>query len=122
MKANIADENSEIFVIKIVPVVGKTEGQNDGYINTAPVGVYDKVILGLHDMSGNVWEWCWDWYGDYPSSAQTNPRGPASGSYRVIRGGSWFNKPAYLRCAYRRNNAPGNRSYSVGFRLSRAVR
>ena len=100
----------------------KTEGQNDGYKNTAPVGSYESNSLGLHDMSGNVWEWCWDWNTEYPSAAQTDPKGPASGSYRVIRGGSWYNLPAFLRCANRYVNTPVFRNNNIGFRLSRAVR
>jgi formylglycine-generating enzyme required for sulfatase activity len=68
-------------------------------------------------MHGNVWEWVSDWKANYPGGAQTNPEGPASGSDRVIRGGSWFRGGTYLRSAERFNNSPGDRDLSIGFRV-----
>jgi formylglycine-generating enzyme required for sulfatase activity/L-ribulose-5-phosphate 3-epimerase UlaE len=88
---------------------------------THPVGGKAANELGLYDMSGNVYEWCHDRWGDYPSETQTNPTGPGSGDYRVHRGGSFYSEAQYCRVAFRNNSAPNGSIFFLGFRLARTV-
>lgn len=92
---------------------------DDGYKLTAPVGSFPSNGYGLYDMPGNVWEWCSDRYaGDYyANSPINNPQGPSSGSRRVLRGGTWYGSPDFLRCADRFGGFVSG-SGSVGFRCS----
>ncbi|MCP4345623.1 MAG: formylglycine-generating enzyme family protein [Desulfobacterales bacterium] len=93
--------------------------EQDGYKYTAPVGTYKPNGIGLYDMSGNVWEWCQDWYAGYPIIAVTDPAGPETGSDRISRGGSWLNRLTNCRTTPRFKDEPGIRSTRVGFRLLR---
>lgn len=89
---------------------------------THPVRSKMANELGLYDMTGNVYEWCSDWFADYPSQSQTNPKGPAEGKLHVYRGGSWTNSNRYSRLTYRCTGNPKNKTCSLGFRLAQSVK
>ncbi|WP_168219329.1 formylglycine-generating enzyme family protein [Limnoglobus roseus] len=86
---------------------------------TSPVGAYPANLFGLHDMHGNVWEWCQDWYAEdyYETSPLQNPPGPPEGRFKVTRGGSWRSLAASCRASYRNAVTPNNRDAYTGFRV-----
>jgi formylglycine-generating enzyme required for sulfatase activity len=86
---------------------------------TVAVGGLPANKFGLHDMHGNVWEWCSDWYGKdyYGKSPKDDPTGPESGEKRIRRGGGWNSFPLYARASFRNWNAPGTRCVNLGFRV-----
>ncbi len=96
-------------------------GNQPTYIgNTHDTATSTDNHLDIFDMSGNVWEWQWDWYNSYSSEAQADPKGEESGTYRVIRGGSWTSGPELLQTSYRSKSlAPDKTENDVGFRTVR---
>lgn len=92
--------------------------RNNSGTKPHPVGQKLPNSLGIFDMSGNVWEWVLDWSGAYPSARQNDPKGSASGSTRVRRGGSWQYDPEKARAAWRSSGYPDDRAMDIGFRLA----
>jgi formylglycine-generating enzyme required for sulfatase activity len=85
---------------------------------TVPVKALPANPWGLYQMHGNVWEWCQDWYDEYPTGSVIDPSGVTEGADRVLRGGSWLNDARLVRSALRFNYTPDDRRYNLGFRLA----
>jgi formylglycine-generating enzyme required for sulfatase activity len=132
--ANVADQDAKNRLENSVIAVFDKEGKmtsttmpfpylsrRDGYVFTARVARFRPNAFGLHDMHGNVWEWCQDWYAEdyYAKSPVDDPQGPREGSSRVLRGGGWNNTPVSVRSAARDVEHPSFRLHSVGFRVVR---
>jgi len=101
---------------------GDSLTKNDANIDggsTKEVWSYKPNAFGLYDMHGNVWEWCEDWYGDYPEETVTDPKGPETGTKRVMRGGSFYRNESIARSSDRDHGEPSFRNYGIGFRLAR---
>lgn len=123
--ANTADDAArKVFLdewpVSIRHVPFDFANTNDGYEVTSPVGSFLPNAFGLHDMIGNVYEYCADWYGEdyYGFSLQCNPPGPSRGEHRIVRGGSWRNFPYQCRAAFRGRTLPHETYNIIGFRIA----
>jgi formylglycine-generating enzyme required for sulfatase activity len=119
-QANYCSDISQSYDMS--PTRGFHPAYNDGvYPYTSPVGSFPASGYGLYDMTGNVCEWCWDWYGSYPSTSQTDPRGASSGSWRVLKGCGWWGSAYYCRTSYRTATYPSEAPFDYGFRIARSA-
>ncbi|HEY3915993.1 MAG TPA: formylglycine-generating enzyme family protein [Verrucomicrobiae bacterium] len=106
--------------------VSPTQGYNPAFVDgvmpyTSPIGSFAPNGYGLYDTAGNVWEWCWDYAGNYASDTQTDPRGPSTGTTRVGRGGNWNYYALDCRDSYRYGDSPTDTASNIGFRTARPV-
>ncbi|MFV9690216.1 MAG: formylglycine-generating enzyme family protein [Desulfobacteria bacterium] len=115
---NIADKSAE----KVFCDWTVWNDYDDGYVYAAPIESFRANRFGLHDMTGNVSEWCADWYGEYPVGIFTNPAGPRRGIDRVKRGGSWFSPPYDVRVTKRDHAVPAYCDFCLGFRVAMSAK
>jgi formylglycine-generating enzyme required for sulfatase activity/serine/threonine protein kinase len=113
---NVADESLKAVYADLRMI---WRAYDDNFVYTAPVGRFGANVYGLYDMTGNVWEWCNDWYSEteYQRKDSDNPTGPVAGKEKAIRGGSWSDTPEKLRVTFRRGMPPAFRSNNLGFRV-----
>ena len=119
--SNIADEVAWYWDNSYADGNSNLQTYNGIVQGTLPVGTKKCNELGIYDMSGNVWEWCWDWYSDsyYNISPNDNPKGPDSGLYRVMRGGGWASNTWGIQVSARQKTKPSDSFFDLGFRVSR---
>ncbi|MBP5760425.1 MAG: formylglycine-generating enzyme family protein, partial [Verrucomicrobia bacterium] len=94
---------------------------DNNYGMTSMVGQKLPNAWGFYEMHGNVFEWCLDWYGSYPTSSVTDPAGPSTGSSRMLRGGSWYDSADACRSAFRNCYYPSDYDYYIGFRVALSI-
>jgi formylglycine-generating enzyme required for sulfatase activity len=111
---NVVDQDAKAIFADRIAV-----SRSDGSVFTASVGSYQANAFGLHDLHGNVWEWTADWFGPPPTSGQVDPRGPATGTEKVIRGGDWYHDWSFARSAQRFPMHPTLYRRHAGFRVVR---